>query len=696
MKILKYISFLTAFIAMSACSEENFPVQEPDMSEGDSFTVNVSMDVPQFVQVSSRAMGETPEYADLELYLVEFERQGTDPSANFLRKVYRPESETPAGDHVDFKVKLDKAEQGRVLHLIAVPKGTALTYAGEPLGSVPGSEAMIAQVITSGGVEAYWQHLDFENGYGTIDNNQNWTTSQDTKTKLTMVPMIRNYAQVTVTAAENATGFTIEGYALMNTPTKGTVAPWEGNAFPTFNSGTDQIPYDQLKYSGIFPGDPAADVANQKPEKLTFNNSPIFLYEYPANSVNATSLIVRIRRNGATESSFYRIDLGHNVPVGNDENVTMFERFNILRNFRYNVRITGVASDGYPTAEEAAGGVVYNNLYFSVDTEQMLNISDGRKMLWVTFTTNVVTVDDTEHRTVYLGYKFRPNITSGGYNNGQCTILRDPVTANQGQVIEGDITPVTDNSTVPQMWRSNISNEDLPNWTFVRFTAKIPTTEQKREQLIVMGPDGIARTVTLLSRTPWRLWRNRVFAGNYNLRTEFPYGYEATRENKVKSGVGQPLTVFFVIPDNLDKAMFPLSFVIESDIQDVENNPIGTLVVQSGNSLFDPTKTAIQYVKTVTWSDYNSELTSSNPTGTIVSDSDGETPIHRIRCRLRTINSVTSATTTCVRISNKYFELQNENFQKVGDGVVQVTFVRNPSADNDIGTVPGEPEPATN
>ena len=176
------------------------------MSQGDSFTVNVSMDVPQFVQVSSRAMGETAEYANLELYLVEFERQGTDPSANFLRKVYRPKSEPPANGRVDFTVELAKAEQGRVLHLIAVPKGTALTYAGEPLGSVPGSEAMIAQIITSGGVEAYWQRLDFENGYGTIDNNQNWTTSQDTKTKLTMVPMIRNFAQDTVTAAENEAG----------------------------------------------------------------------------------------------------------------------------------------------------------------------------------------------------------------------------------------------------------------------------------------------------------------------------------------------------------------------------------------------------------------------------------------------------------------------------------------------------------
>lgn len=647
------------------------------MPEGDSFTVNVSMDVPQFVQVSSRAMGETPEYTSLELYLVEFERQGSDPSANFLRKVYRPESETPAADHVDFKVELDKAAQGRVLHLIAVPKRTALTYAGEPLGSVPGSEAMIAQIITSGGVEAYWQRLDFENGYGTIDSNRNWTTSEFTKTSLTMVPMIRNFAQVTVTST--GSGFTIEGYALMNTPTQGTVAPWDGNAFPTFNSGTTQNKYEDLKYSGIFPGDPAADVANQKPGELRFYNSPIFLYEYPANSVNATSLIVQIRRNGATASSYYRIDLGHNVPVGNDENVTMFERFNILRNFRYNVRITGVASDGYATAADAATGVVYNNLYFSVDTEQMLNISDGKKMLWVTFTTNVVTVDDTEHRTVYLGYKFRPNITSGGYNNGQCTILRDPVTANQGQVIDGDITTVTDNSTVPQMWRSNISNEDLPNWRFVRFTAKTPTTEQKREQLIVIGPDGIARTITLLSRTPWRLWRNRVFAGNYNLRKDFPYQY-LERENKVSTGIGEPLTVFFVIPDNLEKAMFPLSFVLESDIQDVENNPIGTLVVQSGNSLFDPTKTAIQYVKTVTWSDYNSELTENNPTGTIVSDEDGETPIHRIRCRLRTINTVTSSTTK-IRISNPYFELQDKDFKKVGNGIIEVSFDRNSAND---------------
>ncbi len=681
MKILRYISFISALLALGACSEDSLAPQGPEPDLGDKFALTVSVKAPAMAQVSSRAMGETPDYASLKLYLIEFEMKNQDdPTANFMRKIYEATDEKPGTDIVEFKVELAKSEEPRVLHLVAVPKGTSLMVGDKSLlaGDVYGSEAIMGQVTPSGGAEAYWQRLKFLAGYGTetvtAEGEHIWVTSQDTKDKLQRVPMIRNFAQIRVAVDPAASDdFVLEGFAMTNTPKIGSIAPWdkEHYKFPEYlSAGNTQKPYAELaSYPGIFPGDESADLDNKTADVLAFTADPKFIYERPASSVNPTALIIKGRYNGSTVSSYYKINLG---ALDTDHK---FNYYNLLRNFRFNVTIKGVSSEGYPTAQAAMRGVVYNNLSFDVDTEQMLNISDGKAMLWVNFTSHVVTTE--ESRTVYFGYKLKPDLSADRYSDA--TIIRDSGT--NGQVIES-MTPVTDVNSLPD----DIKNmSDVANWRFYEIRTVSPSSERKKETFIVIDQaSGVARTVTLICRTPWRVWRNRVFAGNYNKRDEFPYGFETRLENKVHSGTGQPLTVFFVIPDNLDKAIFPLSFVIESDRQDIENNPVGTLVVKSGKSLFDNTKTAIQYVKTITWTDYNTRLTDENPTGTIVTDADNATPIRRIRCRFRTINSVTASTESKVRISNPYFELQDENFKTVNGGTVEVKFTRNPSADADI------------
>jgi len=699
MKLIRYIFGVFALLAVSACSDNVVSDALSDDNGDGTFTMTMSVDMPQMSKVNSRAMSDKPTYDELsklKLYLVEFEmNSATEPTANFLKNVYEPTEISAGADRVNFKVQLNQAVSGerRVLHLIAVPEGQRLTVGGNDLmaGGFSGSEAIVAQMTTSDGNEAYWQRVEFPDGYGTRDVNGNWATSQSTKDKLTRVPMIRNYAQVKVVSS--ATGFSLSGYEVINVARMGTVAPWDAkthtfpaylNGFPAAPyNGVTQKPYADLTYGGIFPGDPVNDIDKKDVAALTFDGTPKFIYERPLSNVNSPTVIVKGRYNN--KDCYYKIDLGQKIASG--ANQGKFERFNILRNFRYVITVKSVASEGYSSAEAAYKGVVYNNLSFDVDTEEMLNISDGKGMMWVNFTKKVVTETTTDARTIYWGYKFRPDLVADSYSTA--TVIRDD--ENNGKVIQS-MEAVADNASLPEVIKAEIQSKDLANWHFYKITTVVPTDEQKRESITIIDPaTGLARTSVIVCRTPWRIWRNRVFAGNYNLREDFPYGYEAQRENKVKSGTGQPLTVFFVIPEGLDKALFPLDFIIESDKQDVENNPVGTLVVRSGESLFDKTKTTISYVKTITWTDYNSKLTEDNPTGTEVTDEDKKTPIHRIRCRLRTINTVTSATTTRIRIYNPYFELQDANYNKVGDGTIEVSYVRDPSADSYIGTVPGEP-----
>lgn len=55
-------------------------------------------------------------------------------------------------------------------------------------------------------------------------------------------------------------------------------------------------------------------------------------------------------------------------------------------------------------------GVVYNNLSFDVTTNKMLNISNGTDMVWVNFTTAVVTQNTDADRTIKFGFKYAKNI----------------------------------------------------------------------------------------------------------------------------------------------------------------------------------------------------------------------------------------------------------------------------------------------
>ena len=153
----------------------------------------------------------------------------------------------------------------------------------------------------------------------------------------------------------------------------------------------------------------------------------------------------------------------------------------------------------------------------------------------------------------------------------------------------------------------------------------------------------------------------------------------STYADKCGTNVGSQFTIFFDIPDNIPEVLFPLEFIIESEQQGLENEPMGTIVVNSGPSLFPENNgyNRIQYVKSVTWTEYNAPLRMDvrDDNGTAIGNPADGPVTHRVRCRFRTIEKVANGTEVTVAIANENFK-----FDLKKEGCSSVKFKRTDDA----------------
>ncbi|WP_300502752.1 hypothetical protein [uncultured Duncaniella sp.] len=637
MKFFKYIIPVLTLWLLGACSDDLQPDkgQQPVVDQGDTIRLNVSLNVADMTEASSRAFGDVPDYSDLKLYVAEFVLGDSPLEGSVLSNICDVENENLNSDgDIHFSLTLNKTFEPRVLHLMAVPKSVELNI---PYGL---EGAVIPAIIFDNSTPVYWQRIEFPDGYGSF-NGEAWTTAPDLVGKLTHVPMIRNFAKVSLNVTDP--NFTLTGFAVLNTPVKGTAAPWNSTSmsFPAFLNGNSVLSYSEISngYNGISP---SVEVENSDPEAAVYDTASKYLYERPASSINNTVVIMAGRKAGGQEK-FYKIDLGY----ADDDKV--FHYYNILRNFEYAITVTKVGAEGYATKQEAMDGVVFNNFSFDINTNQMLNISDGTDMLWVNQTTFVVT--DEANTTVSFRYRYKKNISSGGGTlaNGEMR-FRD--------LVAGDAIISVEYGTT----------DDSDGWREVRITTPTPTLQRKSQEFVIFNPNsGLGRTINLIVRRPWYYTDLQMWGGNYNVPEDFDKTDKNGWQNFASTTTGQPLTVFLRIEDNIPESVFPLTFTFESDRQNIENNKIGNLIVTSGPSLFDNSKTTIQYVKTVTWTDYNTVLSKENPTALLVTR-DGET-YRRVRARFLSIYPISTTETTTIRVYNPYMKLENDN-----DSYADITF----------------------
>lgn len=635
MKFHRYIYGLALALTLAACSDEMPGIGGSPASPDGDFTFDVSLNVAELGSYDTRTFGDSPSYQDLKLYVAEFDLKEGPLDGNMLSAIYTPEEETLNADgDIHFKLTLNKSMEPKVLHLIAVPKSTDLSFPAGLEGEV------IPNLTVTSGADAYWQRVEFPDGYGKQTGEDTWIVNEDVKEKLTHVPMIRNFAKISVTSTDP--NFTLEGFTVVNPPRSGSVAPWNTTdmVFPEFlDDNGNMKSYSQLGYEGILRG----YINTTEPADADFTRDSKYLYERPTSSVNNTYIMIKGRRGNGT-SKYYKLDIGSN------DRQNIFDYKDVIRNFEYAVTLTGVNADGYASIADAKDGVVYNNFSFDVNTRQMLNISDGKAMIWVNNTTFVV--NDDNSTTVTFRYRFKSDITSSVYDTEKLKFRNEEGDVSDNISVGGVITSVSQ------------PTQTSDGWYEVSINTVTPQASRHSTRFIVFDPaTGLGRTIEIVVRVPWYYKELGVWGGNYNTSLQFNHTTNDVLDRDAWEGYvscdngGQPLTVVFTLDNDIPEALFPLTFTVEAELQNIENNKIGTLVVSYGDSFFSPGKTRIKYLKTVTWTEYNTELglgeDGTSITGTVVHRDDGTT-VRRVRCRFLTIVNINESTTRRIRISNPY------------------------------------------
>ncbi len=658
-RLTTYIA-VAASLVLGACSEETLRPDVPDA--GGEEGVRVSIAIPDMPRLATRAFGDTPA-ADLKLTVFEFE-MGSDPTNTFLTKIYQAETLTQTnvanGATVDFRINdLLMTESPRVLHFVVAPQHLDARYASEAV--------VFSNLSVRDNSQAYWGRVEFPNGYGTVDKDMKPQLTDEAKQKLTGVNVLRNFAKVSVEVAATATAnFQLTGFELVNVPTSGTVAPYNSGRqeFPRmFDDAGTMLGYlavagngsGQQGYSGIMP-------ANCGFRNLEENFSPVadggrpawstrdaYLYEHPFESTRRTYVILqgnyRPTTTDAWQTCYYKIDL-----VRLNEESGMTEYYDILRNYDFHINVTGVSAPGASTASEAISGVSYNNISADVDARDMLQISDGANIVEVS-KTNIIFTNTTP---VEFLYRYSP---VGGFSSETTNAKLHTNGLNAGDVIAS----VTD----PEVY----TDADGVVWVKRVITPKpIPEAGTREQSFYVVDADGLGREIRLVAHVPYDYSDIEVYPGSENGRPT-----SAAGQGTVSPLSGQPFTVYFNLPAGMPEAMFPLTFILESNRQNMENNPIGTLVVTSGQTGFPTTEVyevpRIKYRKTVSYAEY---LYKTDANNNLITDGAGnyvENTDHTVRCRFRTINSLAelpgapTQTVTYLLISNDYFNCTGENTQ---------------------------------
>lgn len=582
-------------LLLAACaSEEPMPdAAHPD----DDGAISFSLRFPE-MNASTRAMGETPDLENLKVYVLVFNNSGAQQ--NNMMQYATAKITATNNNTATFKATLNQTDQPRVVHIIAMHGEMP-----EVIKSMPPERVAVPALYNEGTDDAYWGRVELDKGIQDDDA---------TKTALTAVPMLRNFAKVTLDCSLD--NFVVTGYSIVNQPTRGTVAPFDPSSgtFPSFVNGSAPLGYDEV--SAVYSGYNAPDtgVKNSDIENLSWTESPetpTYIYERRFNSNSHTYMLVRGRYNGSTTDTFYKVDLGWK-----ERETGLFNYYHLLRNFEYRVNITAVNSDGFSSAMEAARSAAFNNFSAAVETRNILDISDGQDMMHVNFVTYVC-VDGQPFDLYYKYEELRPSRKT---DNSLVNLSQLDVAGN---VIEKYETGDSDETS-----------GDYPGYRKITITPKTPTDMVQTQKFVIYRPFGLSREINLVLRNPWNFEKPiatdpdyaAVVSGTYtgdgrDETIKFPVDtWKDASHQDYGDQIDDPLTIYFELPAGLPEVMFPLTFRLESNRQNIYNNPEGVCVVGTYEDTLFPehypsqagqVQQTISYYRPVEYDEYERKLKSN-------------------------------------------------------------------------------------
>lgn len=585
MTIMKKIFFaLVTIFALAACVQEDLPlVDSPDNSavcEGE-VVIEGSISVPA-MQEATRAFGSE---AISRLHILVYDENGYLVQAeDAVLLVYDEENDklvqtevhsTSSGTEYKFEVALAQSGYKRTVHLIAnSPYATKAGYklgehmrrVTDALSTTGKQEAFFGEVILTEGIKA---KVD-ENGTPILKDNKQQPNDYVVK-NLTKVPMLRNYTRVTLT--NNASSYLANAEIMMvNIPNSGSVAPlisdgvYAHYATRNVDAGTYTAKnYMTLRNEGFVGYEPSGRELVNSTDKYSARTTStvqtgditdgfgttIEFYERYQRKGDVTVAtpayaIVRGKYRSSTDVDFdsdytyYKIDLCY------EENNEV-KLYNLLRNMQYDIIITNVADKGYDSLDQDWDNITAsNNLSFSTQTQNLLNISDGFSRLSVEYTQKVLTPTNMDDGKFTLKYKYEPSI-GGNSDNSKVTFSGH----EGGNVIDEKVSDVAEID----------SDGVATGWNIVTFKAKDYT--QVTRQTIMLTAENLSRQVEYILGDPYRMTLDMV---------------PDSTDNKVAKTAGITVDAQITIPTGLPDALFPLEIFVVAESSSLSS----TLPVKTG------------------------------------------------------------------------------------------------------------------
>ena len=623
--------------------------------------------------------------------------------------------------HVRFTTLLPQTEDKAVIHIVALnDESGEFAKTVQRMGFAP-EDIAIPSLSVSGGQDAFWQRIELGTPIKkTIttknDEGEDVVLVEGTEALLEPsfadpIPLVRNYAKVEVINAvpeTNLMKFEVLGWTIVNQRNGASVAPnytLPGNPdvlFPAAGdwlddkdgSTTTQCAYDKLiaqGYNGVTLT--SAPVVNSiddvngwtDAQWAATKDQPLYLYEQKYSTIYPQYLIVKGRYtskvgSGLSYDKYYKLML-----ADRDTQTGLVTEYNILRNISYTVTIRSVSSAeaGYGSALEAGSAPASNNISGDVVTKDMFNVTDGIDMLYVNQINFIVTKPNW---TIDFQYRYLTDLQGNMAQNDKLVQYAWPglgLPWNSDTAWSND-APSNDHAgdiranNVVKDWSNpaTIKDANNQNWSQIFIKTQDPTDElqqfsfyvfsQPGDQLPTPDPNGtlgLSRKINIILRNPWDYLQAAVYPGEWANDKAFPDYNPDTDENGnpyVGPEQGAPLTLFLELPAGLPEAMFPLSFTVESDRQNIENTGAGNAVVESGSSLFEGVaESRLKYTKTITWLDYAPDRENSTAESRV------------IRMRFKTTTNISSLVgnnyLTTLRIYNDYFNMTDVTFVRDQD-----------------------------
>ena len=596
-RLYSIFSVLIFLFAVSCVREELAAVEGPSMEEP-TVPVILSFQDPVVLQAGTRAgsgmeMGVKPAIRSIHVAIFGRDRYlkdyvsalPCDEYGNVSSDGFVSENATQAY----FLVRLPISSSERVLHIIAngpssLPFNAYENEIMQNLRVSDGDGAYWQRIVLPGGITVQTEMNEFGQPVYKQDNNGEYIPSETTKTALSNLNLVRNFASVTVRST--ATNFELIAYTLCNMPSSGSIAMYSTNHADWVPGYTGMtlvdylINYDGETYLG-FPVAPDLDThipttadAFDAPGVTVGPAEPVYVYERALTDDNPPFILMAARyvKTGTpTESTpvqYYRLDLALEDGY-----------FPIYRNFQYAINISGVSVGGYADPGTASKHNSGSNFSVSLDTSTLPDVSNGVVRMYVEKPT-YDWVYNTDQQKFW--FKFILN-SDNSPQNGSVV-----VTEKEGNAINSLST----------------DGQDTGSERYVRYRLNQPDgTSTLSSTLQLVG------TYTSGEET-YRLVR-KVTIRVFNAKEVHPKLTPST----VADQADQLTTLGIPLPWDLQSSMFPMDILIEDSQKALnpmpyENMSVKTTPVDEASedevftSLTGSGKPSFCFVRTLNWSDY--------------------------------------------------------------------------------------------